>query len=183
MPPPHAEQEYLENTSKILNAAKSDHELFETIVNAPFHDPTHTTLLGLGIVVLLLVNPRTQTIDRIALSKTGPARGAVRMSAKPFKDIRIPLDHEGNVINRVIKTGQYEYTSDWQYLFAPELSPQEARFNQAGAGIECSFVYPLGARDGGALIYSYYEPSEKIQQSQKSFMTAYSRAVTDALTA
>jgi len=158
--------------------ATDEHDLFETIVNAPFHNPIFSTSIDLGVVVLLLVNKKTKTIDRIALSNTPQAHGAVKMSEKPFSAIKIPVGYKGNIIAESIDTGTSHHTSDWQYLFMPALSMQAARFNQAGAGIECSYVYPLvGARDGGALIFSYYQPRANIKTRHRNFMQFYSQLV------
>lgn len=165
-----------------LKAASTDAELFQAIVNTPFNDKLKTTKLGLGVVVLLLVDKLNNTIDRIALSNTFQAQGAVQMSAKPFSEIRIPLDYDKNYIVQAVKSGEFRHTDDWQYMFIPELTPQEARFNQAGAGIDCSVIYPLtGARDGGALIFSYYEPLQNIGEAQHSFMRQYTSLVVEVL--
>jgi hypothetical protein len=173
---------YYSQLKEILESAKGDHDLFETIVNAPFSDRRRAGLLGLGIVVLLLVNKKTRTIDRVALSDTDLAKGAVRMSVKPFHDIKIPLNYKGNFIAEAIRSERYQQTGDWQYLFAPELSAEEARLNQAGAGIACSYVYPLiDARSGGALIFSYYLHLDKIEPEHHDFMRNYAKIVSRKL--
>jgi hypothetical protein len=173
---------YFSLLKEILNTAKGDEDLFETIVNAPFADRRRATLLGLGIVVLLMVNKQTRTIDRVALSDTDLAKGAVRMSVKPFHAIKIPLDYKGNFVAEAIRSERYQQTSDWQYLFAPDLDPEEARLNQAGAGIACSYVYPLiDARSGGALIFSYYLHLDKIEPEHHEFMRKYAHLVANAL--
>lgn len=174
--------DYLENLKIALHNAKDGTQLLDVIVNAPFYDKAQTTRLGLGIVVLLLVNKTTQTIDRIALSRTEHADGAVNFSAKPFKEIKIPLDYGKNIIAKAVATGKHQVTDDWQYMFIPALTPQEARFNQAGAGIGCSVVYPLNdVKDGGGMIFSYYEPLESINSSHHDFMKAYAELVADSL--
>jgi hypothetical protein len=147
-------------------------------VNAPFTSPLIATQLGLGITVLLFVNQKDKTIDRIALSDTEQAKKTLQMTAKPFHEIRIPLGHESNIIAQAIETHTPQHTEDWQFLFVPEFTAQEARFNQAGAGIECSFVCPLNIPGGGgALIYSYYQPYSNLTKTHKEFMTAYTNHV------
>jgi hypothetical protein len=172
---------FVAHTKRLLGHAQNDQELFETIVNAPFDDKTTATLMGLGIVVFLLVNKKTAYIDRVALSRTEPAQGAVEMSPKPFKAIKIPADYADNILVKAIKSGKPQSTSDWQYLFIPDLTPAQARFNQAGAGIACSAVYPVKARDGGALIFSYYLYPEQITKQHHKLMTAYADLVSQAL--
>jgi hypothetical protein len=174
--------EYFKLLDQELKKCKSRRQLENAIVNAPFIDRRTTTMLGLGIVVLLLVNKSAGTIDRIALANTDLARGTVEMSAKPFKEIKIPANDRLNFIARAIKERHYMITSDWQYLFIPALSPEEARFNQAGGGIACSVVYPLNnVLDGGALIFSYYETIERIGILHHNFMTRYASLVGKAL--
>jgi hypothetical protein len=172
---------YYTKLKEELQHAKNDHELFDAIVNTPFNDKLKSSLLGLGIIVFLLVNKKTGTVDRVALSKTEQAEGAVRMSAKPFKDIIIPLDAEDNIIVQAIKTGKYTETDDWQYLFLPSLTQEEARFNQAGAGIGYSAVYPLTGKRKGALIFSHFYTPDKIGKPQHIFMQHYSELVSAVL--
>lgn len=164
---------YFDRIEDFLRAAEGDAQLFEAIVNAPFHDKIQATQLDLGIAVLLLVNKATGMIDRIALSDTEQAAGAVKMSEKPFKAIKIPVGHEHNAIAKAIDRGEPQHVTDWAYLFAPGLSPRAAHFNQAGAGIEYSCVFPLKARDGGAMIFSYYQEPPKIKDSHRTFMKKY----------
>ncbi|CAN5692290.1 hypothetical protein BH23PAT2_BH23PAT2_02090 [soil metagenome] len=150
---------------------------YKTIVNNPFKDKITATTLDLGIIVFLLVNRETKTIDRVALSDTDQAKGAVKMSAIPFHDIKIPVSHPDNIISKAISTHAPQQTEDWIDLFTPAFTPQQARFNQLGAGIECSWVFPLNIPNGGALIYSYYQPYRNLTDDHKKFMTAYSNRV------
>jgi len=174
---------YFKYLKKLLDSAQNDLQLFTAIVDAPFHNKIVATHLDLGIVVFLLVNKTAGTIDRIALSNTEQARGAVKMSEKPFAAIKIPIGYEQNMIARAIQTGEPQVVTDWKYLFAPDLSARAARFNQAGAGIECSYIYPLKARDGGALIFSYFQESKNVTNRHQRFMEAYSKLVAEQLTA
>lgn len=167
---------------RVLAEAQNDAGLFRSIVNAPLSYKIETTLLSLGIIVLLLVNKKDKTIDRIAISENDLAKRTKRRSAKKFEDIRIPVGHPENIIAQAIETGQPQGTGDWQFLFVPELSAEDSRFNQIEGGIGYSAVYPLiGARDGGALIFSYFQYPEKIHQPQEEFMSTYSKIVADSL--
>lgn len=172
---------YFKQLNRILRDAQTDALLFEAIVNAPFKNKIKATHLDLGVVVFLQVNKQTKTIDRIALSNTESAAGAVKMSEKPFQQIKIPLGHWENAIARAISTGAPQFVSDWKYLFVPALDPSAARFNQAGAGIEFSAVFPLSARDGGALIFSYYQIDKNITQEHHTFMQNYAEMVNQEL--
>lgn len=167
-----------------LLSAKDDYRLFNAIVNTPFNlYKVETALLFLGVIVLLQVNKKNGTIDRIALSANEIAGETKKRSAKQFEEIRIPVGYEANIIAKAIKLGLPQGTTDWQYMFNPELTAEEARLNQASGGIAFSAVYPLKARDGGALIFSYYQYVEEIGAAQHEFMKRYARIVDEALSA
>lgn len=170
--------------SGVLAGCGNQNSLFQTIVNAPFTHRVEMTHLSLGIIVLLLADKQEGQIHRVALSSTEMAVGTQDVSVKRFEDIKIPLHHSSNIIAEVIRTQQPQRTVDWQYLFTPALSPEEARLNQAGGAIACSVVYPLqGVGDGGALIYSYYQYPEYIGAPQETFMANYTALVADRLRA
>ncbi len=162
-----------------MGKAKGTAALFDVFVNAPFEDTATATLLGLGIIVFLRINNQTKTLDHITLSSTEQADGAAEMSPKPLEDIQIPINDANNLIAKAIKTGHFQITSDWQHLFTPDLTPTQAHFNQAGAGIGCSVVYPLNGR--GALIFSYYIYPDQITKEHHRFMNEYAALVSKAL--
>lgn len=168
-----------------LDEPQSADALYRAIVNTPFTDKLGATKLGLGICVLLLVNNENGTLDRIALSETEMASGAVAYSAKPFHEIRIPLDYRENLLIKAVDKKEYQVTEDWAPMFVPELTPEEARFNQAGAGIACSVVYPLVPFEAkaslGAMIFSYYEPISSITSRHHRFMKTYTDTVASRL--
>lgn len=163
-----------------FKAATNESNLRNAIVNAAFDDPTKATSLSLGVTVLLVVDSKNMTINRVALSDTDSAKGAVRMSAKPFTEIKIPLNHEENIIAKAIKTQEFQMTSDWADMFVPALTPVQARFNQAGAGIGCSVVYPVNNET--AMIFSFYTQPEKIGGRHYKFMEKYTSLVAEYLT-
>ncbi len=168
-----------------LKAKSSKHDLYEAIVNAPFatkEDKLEAAYLFLGIMVLLVVDKETGIINRIALSQTELAKNTTTVSVKEFKDIKVPVDYQDNIVAQAIKTGQPYETTDWKDLFAPALSAKEARVNQASGGIAYSAVYPLkDGCDGAALIFSYYQYKEEIGDSQRAFMEQYSDLASKAL--
>lgn len=164
-----------------LARASSDGELFQSIVNAPFDFPLEAAQLFLGIIVLLLVDKKSEEVHRIALSQTELARRTTDVSSKPFHDIIIPLSDPDNIIAHAIKTKSPQETTDWKFLFTPSMREEAARINQANAGIAYSAVHPLKARDGGAMIFSYYQYKHGIGDPQHVFMERYSALVDAAL--
>lgn len=168
-----------------LDKPRTRDTLFKAIVNTPFNDRLQATELGLGIVVLLLTNEDNGTLDRIALSDTERAHEAQKISTKPFHEIRIPLDYKDNLLINVVDSRAPVFTDDWAGMFVPELTAEEARFNQAGASIACSALYPLipfGTNKAcGALIFSYFEPLKSLTEKHRAFMKAYADTVTAKL--
>lgn len=164
-----------------LAEARDDATLFTSIVNSPFEFRVASALLFLGIVVLLQVNPETGMIDRVALSSTELAKNTTDVSAVPFDDIKIPLNHDENILSKAVQTGQPQETTDWKYLFAPAMTAEQARINQASGGIAYSAVYPLLSRNGGAMIFSYFQYQADIGKSQHEFMQTYAQLVDEAL--
>ena len=160
-----------------------DRELFQKIVNAPFIcNPPEVAFLFLGIMVFLLVNKETGTIDRVALSNTELAKNTTDVSYVPFEEIKIPVDYTDNILAKAIATGEPQDTTDWKYLFAPALNAEQARINQASGGIAYSAVYPLpGVKDGAAMIFSYYQYLHGIGEAQHEFMNKYISVVTERL--
>lgn len=167
---------------QLLSSQSSRLAMMKKIVNLPFSDKLLVTTIDLGIIVLLQVDNQTNVIERIALSETDLARGAVSVSAKPFNKILIPLDDPNNVISKSINERRPYIVEDWYFLFTPALTAEEARRNQSAASIECSIVYPL-RNNTAAMIFSFYQPSNYVGELHKSFVRAYSRLVSDSLDA
>jgi hypothetical protein len=156
---------------------KNDADLFRAIVNTPFDFPVETAFMFLGIIVLLQVDASTGEVNRVALSNTELAKNTTNVSYVPFSEIKIPLEHPKNIISCTIRKGEPHDTTDWRYLFEPALTPEQARMNQASGGIAYSAVYPLKSRDGGALIFSYFQYAQNIGDVQRDFMEQYSKLV------
>lgn len=173
----------LDKIETLFTEAKDDKELFQCIVNTPFQAlRLETAFLFLGIVVFLQVNKKTGLIDRVALSNTELAQNTTEVSVVPFSEIKIPVDHDENIISRAIQTGKPQDTTDWKFLFEPAMSAEQARLNQASGGIAYSAVYPLPARHGGAMIFSYYQYQSEIGKPQQDFMQMYAAIVNKYLT-
>ncbi|GAC1391857.1 MAG: hypothetical protein NVSMB46_05910 [Candidatus Saccharimonadales bacterium] len=175
------EDDYYIELESMLGKALTPQDLYQAIVNTPFVNKHKMTLLDLGIIVLLIVNRETNTIDRIALSNTDLAKETVNISAKPFSEIKIPRDNKENAIALAIKEKAPIKVHDWKYLFTPSLTAEEARFNQAGGGIGCSVVFPFSYKDGAALIFSYFQIPDKIKRKHFNFMKHYSSIVENKL--
>jgi len=174
--------DFLTEMQVIISGARNQKNLYDKIVNAPFTNPRKTTVLGLGFLSFVLVNKKTGFIDRISISNTDTAQGAIDITVKPFHDLKIPIGYKGNSVAEAIRSGRYQQTSDWNYLLTPILKPEEARLNQAGAGIASSFVYPLlNTSNGGAIIFQYYIGLDKITTEHRDFMFRYAKIASNTL--
>ena len=180
--PPVSDEINYDQLRDLLAAPQDRTELYQTIVNAPLINyKVETAFMFLGIMVLLVVNKAEGTIDRIALSDTALAEATKEVSAKRFEDIKVPIDYQKNIIAAAIASGEPQDTTDWRFLFEPALTKEQARLNQANAGIAYSAVYPLKVGDGAAMIFSYYQYPENIGDAQKKFMDRYTGLVTERL--
>lgn len=130
-----------------------------------------------------MVNKKNKTIDRVALSDTEPAKGAVNISTVAFEQIKIPLSDDDNAIAKAIDAREHQIVSDWKYLFTPAMDEVSSRHNQSGAGIGCSLVYPLVFNDDcfGAMIFSFFQPPENLKRRHFKFAESYSTIVGEAL--
>jgi hypothetical protein len=180
--PTNSDGDYFESLADELAGIKGIKELYQRIVDLPFEDRRRATMLSMEHMILVLVNKKTQTIDRIALSDTESARRAVFYSVLPFEAIKIPLSNKENYLGIAIRTHQVMATSDWKDTFTPVLTPDQARMNQAGAGAGCTIVYPLeGVGDGAAFAFSFYEPLTKISKHHHDFMREYTKVAAHEL--
>lgn len=161
---------------KVLEQMLADatpENLYSIVVNAPFNFPVQTAMIFLGIAVLLVVDSEAGTINRVALSETELAKNTTDVSMVPFEEIKIPLNDDENIIAKTITSGVPHDTTDWRYLFTPVLTPEDARLNQASGGIAYSAVYPLNTKQGGAMIFSYFQYAHDIGEKQHAFMKRY----------
>lgn len=162
--------EFLKTYSTTLKKTQTKEDLFQAIVDTPFRHKDVYIPLGLSLMVLALVNDVSGTLDRTALSNTEPAKGAVDYSVMAFHDIKIPLSAKQNMLIKTLTTGRWHQTDDWAHTFTPALTPEEARFNQAGAGVACTIAYPINVGSGAILSFSYFKPLWEIGEEQHIYM-------------
>lgn len=173
---------YIKSLSETLERAKSPEDLYKRIVNEPFRDRLHTTTYGLGFITLVLVNKKTSSVNRISMTDNDLSQGARSVTVIPFEKLIVPLDQKGNCVVEAIKSGRYQQTNDWYYLLTPVLKPEEARLNQAGAGIASSYVYPLvNTRPAGALIFQFFITMDKVSSEHRDLMFRYTKVVSQSL--
>lgn len=166
---------------KKLFSAKNYEELTKLIVEEPIKQQVPTALMFLAFIVLLVVNHKTGMLDRVSISDTELAQNTFDVTAVPFEDIKIPMDDPNNLYVRAVKTGEPTDTTDWYFTFTPAMTGDQARINQASAGIAYTAIYPLKFKKGGALSFSYYQYEGHVGREQAVFMKEYTKIVSDAL--
>lgn len=164
-----------------LRATSNYEQLKTVIVEAPFRQPLAVASLFLAFIVLMLANKKTGQIDRVTITDTELARNTFEVTAVPFEDIKIPLHHPDNIIAQSIDDGRPRDTTDWYYTFTPALTGDQARINQASAGIAYTAIYPIDIPDGGVLSFSYYQYASEIGDQQRDFMKNYTQIVAQAI--
>lgn len=178
---PNSIDNFLNSLEKILSKPTTKDELYDKIVNAPFSFTVEPAHLFLGIIVLVIKNELTNSIDRVALSQTELAKYTLNVTTVPFNEIKIPIDNSENIIAKAMQTKKPQNTTDWKYLFVPALAEDEARINQAGGGIATSYVYPIETpKLTGALIFSYFQYMNDIGDEHEKFMKTYTAIVSSA---
>jgi hypothetical protein len=163
-----------------LGSASDDAALYVAAVNAPFEQKVEMAYLFLGIIMVALVDPETNCLLPKAISQTDFVKEIDDMAVIPFDKISIHLDNTENLLVQAITSGQPKTTTDWTSLLNPVMESSQARFTQASGGIAYTAVYPLnGVRAGGALVYSFFERSDKNIAAQNDFMDKYTALVID----
>lgn len=165
---------------KTLSQPQSKSSLYNTIANAPFNSKTEVTKLGLGIIILLVQDEDNRFIRTKAMSSTYHAAGAVKTAEKSFRRIKIPVHYPKNLVAKAIDSGKPQVAYDWQYVFRPTFTRNQARYSQDGAAIACSEVWPLKSKNESVLVFSYYDTSVKLK-TRRDFMKHYTILVSKYL--
>jgi len=139
--------------------------------------------LGYRIIVLTLVDEKTQKLRRISLSSTEEAKKAQEVSAVPFHDIEIPLSANDNLLIKVLTSKTPAYTHEWPEIFTPILTPEEALRNQSAAGIRTSMLYPVILKEKaiGVLIFSMVKDVSEVSEEEKELIAGFTDIVAIAV--
>lgn len=81
-------KQILAGAEKEFESCKNDSELFKKIVNYPFTFKLELTNLSLGIIELVLVNKKDNTVNRIAITNNDLTQWAKRISATYPGDLK-----------------------------------------------------------------------------------------------
>ncbi len=134
---------------------------------------------GYRIIVLTLIDERTQTLKRISLSQTDEAKKALEASAIPFHEIEIPLSATDNILVRALAEKKPLVTNSWPDLFRPVLTDDQAITNQLAAGIKTSMIFPVINHDKpiGVLIFSMAKNTKDIPSKDMDILSGFTDLV------
>ncbi len=135
--------------------------------------------LGYRILVLTLIDEKTQTLKRIALSQTPEAERALKASPVPFEKIEIPLSADDNLLVRAMKEKRPFVTYSWPDIFVPVLTADQAISNQQAAGIKTSMLYPLVVKGQalGVMIFSMVKDEHQVTEGEKILIEKFTDIV------
>lgn len=134
---------------------------------------------GYRIIVLTLIDEQRGILKRISLSQTEEAKKAQQASAVPFHQIEIPLTAADNLLIKVINERKVSVTNYWPDIFKPVLTPEQAKINQAAAGVKTSMIYPVITRDRavGALIFSLVKDVKDVSEEEQDLLAGFTDLV------
>jgi signal transduction histidine kinase len=135
--------------------------------------------LGYKIVVLTLIDEKTQTLRRISISQTEEARKALEVTPVPFNEINIPLSADKNILIKAIQEKVPFTTHDWVDILVPSYTPEDARRVQQIVGIKTSMIYPVTFRNEaiGALIFSMVKDEIEVSEAERDLIRSFTDVV------
>lgn len=135
--------------------------------------------LGYKIIVLTLIDKKTNTLKRVSISQTPEATKALALSPIPFPHIDIPLDDANNLSVKVIKSKEPSYTNNWHDILTPAFSKKQSKSLQDLVGIESALVYPVILKQEvlGTLIFSLSKPISKVSTTERDLLSGFTDVV------
>jgi signal transduction histidine kinase len=130
--------------------------------------------LGYGMMVLALVDDKTQELKRISISRTPEAEKAISVLPIPFHDIVMPLTAD-NISVKAVRDKKVYVTKDWSDMLCPPYTSEEARMIQNAAGIKNSMVFPIIAKNKaiGILIFSMTKDAEAVTHDEMDLIESF----------
>lgn len=170
--------EALWRLEKIILDSLDFKEVVQKIVDSVLSELGYLRL-GYRIVVLTLLDERTQTLHRISISQTEEARKALEITPVPFSEINIPLSAEKNILVKSIFEKVPFTTHDWVDILYPSYTPEDAKRVQQAIGIKTSMIYPIMSRDKaiGALIFSMVKDESEVSESERDLIRNFTDVV------
>ena len=135
--------------------------------------------LGYRVIVLALVDRKSQTLKRISFSRTKEGIEAIGSLSLPFEHIDIPLTEENNLCIQAMKQKQPLITHSVADVFYPALKEEEILPIQQAVGIKTTMVYPVLSKGQplGVLIFSIIKTEQEVSQEEKDLLAGFTDVV------
>ncbi len=135
--------------------------------------------LGYRVIVLALVDRKSQTLKRISFSRTKEGIEAIGSLSLPFEHIDIPLTEENNLCIQAMKQKQPLITHSVADVFYPALKEEEILPIQNAVGIKTTMVYPVLSKGQplGVLIFSIIKTEQEVSQEEKDLLAGFTDVV------
>ena len=174
--------EALWNVQKIILETLDFHEVVQKIVDSILLNLGYLNL-GYRIVVLILHDKKTNTLQRVSISQTAEAKKALTASPIPFRQITIPLEEKTNICVQAFTDKKPYATSYWPELLSPAFKKDEAIAIQNLVGIKTSLVYPLTFKNEsvGVLIFSMVKHEKDVTAEEKELIAGFTDIVSLAV--
>jgi signal transduction histidine kinase len=163
----------LKERDKFLSAL---HKLYGIMVSLVTLEETAQKLtdaiafeLGFEAGVLSLIDDKTATLKRVAVSHTRAGLIGIKMLPVPYKAIGIPLEDQQNILIKAIRERKPQITKRMFDLFVPSLPPETVDNLQRLMNIRTSFVYPIFSKNRviGTMIFSIAGDENQISAYQR----------------
>ena len=135
--------------------------------------------LGYRIVVLALIDEKSQKLKRISISKTPEAEKALKVTPIPFHEIDIPLSATNNISVKAVLENRNYTTNDWRQMLCPPYRPEEAVAVQNAVGIKNSMVFPVISKNKaiGIIIFSMIKEADKVSEDEMDLIKGFTDVV------
>jgi signal transduction histidine kinase len=164
--------------SKLILDTLDFREVVQKIVESTLTELGYLNL-GYRVIILALIDEKTQTLKRISFSRTKEGMEAIGSLSLPFEQISIPLHEENNLCIKVIQQKQPLITHSVADVFYPALKKEEILPIQQAVGIKTTMVYPVQAKGKplGVLIFSLIKSEEEVSQEEKDLLAGFTDIV------
>ncbi len=163
---------------KIILDTLEFNQVVEKIVNSMLVELGYLNL-GYRIIVLILHDPKENSLKRVSLSQTEEATKLLSTTTIPFPKMDIPLTAENNLCVKAFKEQTMLHTIYWPDILTPPFDKVNAENYQKLAGIHTSMVFPVVVKNTslGVLIFSMVKPFDQVSSEEMDLIKGFTDVV------
>lgn len=134
---------------------------------------------GFKAVIILTLDKESNSLVRIAVSKTDAIAILEKELNRSFQGLKTPLTETSNTIVRAVQLKTFQVTHDLFDVLTPHFTRDEAEMIQEKLGISSSLAYPLIVRNQviGGIIISIGDAEELMPQLERDLIFRLSRVI------